>query len=223
MKLKEKINKTIEENDALSFMKGLWDNKRTRSSFWLIIYFIFFFVIISSMRGAYQEQPINTDNPNSTLNISDSLAKIDDYSYEILLNNKSLLVGNVKDNTNRFNYNEKNYIIVADSIYLEKDLNLTKVDLTKEKDLFVPINKIMLDDIEDYIEGIDSVQGEGYIQYSINASKIFEETDEKIIIKFYGKNEIDKIELDFIDYIKSENYEYENYVLTIKLGDENNA
>lgn len=224
MKLKEKINKKIEENEALSFMKGLWDNKRTRALFWLIIYFIFFFVIISSIRNSYQNQPVNPDSTvKQPLNVSEILEKIDNYSYEILLNGEqNLIVGNVEDNTNKFIYKEKNYIIVGDNVYLEDKLNLTQVDLTKEKDLFIPINKIMLDDIEKYIKEITPVKNEENIEYSLNVSNIFEGEENNFIISFYGSTNIEKIELDFTDYVKSKNEEYEKYVLTIKLGDNSN-
>lgn len=227
MKLKEKINKELESHEAFVIMKKMWQNKRYRSIFWLILYFIFFSIIVTSLRNNYSNQTNNPapTNPttNVSLNVSKSLEKLDDYSYEIILNdNQSLIVGQLKDNTNTFVYNNKNYIIVGDNIYLENKSTLTKVDLTKNSDILIPINKITLDEIEEYIKNLEFIENEDSVVYNLSLSNIFENEAVGFSITFYGKEEIEIIELNFNDYVKSKELKYDQYILTIKIGGEDN-
>lgn len=221
MKLKDKINKELNSNEGFVIMKKLWQNKRYRSIFWLILYFIFFFIIISSLRTSYQNSPVDPDTTNPGINASEILDKLNDYTYEITLNNdKILITGEVVDNTNTFIYNNENYIIVGNNVYLERNSNLVKVDLTD--DTIIPINKIMIDKIESYVADLIPVESQDGVKYNLSVSDIIEDEIIDFTIIFYGEEELDKIDLDFSDYIKLKGLEYEEYILTIKLGDENN-
>ncbi|MBE6152060.1 MAG: hypothetical protein E7165_01945 [Firmicutes bacterium] len=216
MKLKEKINKEIEDNEALSLLKGLWVNKRYRSIFWLIIYFIFFFVVITSFRMDYNEQNNNLNKQDENINVSEFLQTLNNYSYEISLNGGNpLIMGNVTSNINSFTYNGDNYIIVADSVYLENETTLTKVDLTQNTDLIIPLNKITIDKIEDYIKDLEPISKDGKVSYNLNINDIFEMEEVTFVINFYGK---EKIELDFSDYAKQKDLNYEEYIITIRIG-----
>lgn len=225
MKLKERINKEIESNEGLSLLKSLWSNKRYRSLFWLILYFIFFTIIIVSARNDYSnleenELPKEPDI-NISLNIDESLQNLRDYSYEILLNEEeSLIIGEVKDNTNTFVYDNENYIIVGNNIYLENELTLTKVDLLENSDLIIPIDKIDIENILNYIKGVEPIKSGHSIKYNISMSNIFEEETISFVITFFGKDKVENVKLDFTDYVKYKGLEYEQYVLTIKLGKE---
>lgn len=221
MKLKEKINKKIDDNEALSLMKSLWQNKRYRSIFWLILYFIFFTVIITSMRSNYQNMQVDqpSEPTNVSLNVEKSLQSLNDYSYELILNdNESIIVGEVSDNTNKFVYNGKNYIIVGENIYLEKGSNLIKADFTKDKNFIVSLNKIMIEEFNSYIKDLEPITDEDTVKYKLN---FLDSNNEKINFDatFYGKEKIEKLELNFNEYIKEKQLDYEEYVLTIKIGD----
>lgn len=221
MKLKEKINNEINSNEGFVIMKKLWQNKRYRSVFWLILYFIFFFVIISSLRTSYQNQPVNPETTNRVINVSEILTQLDDYSYEITLNTDTVLInGKVVDNTNTFVYENENYTIVGNNIYLEQNSNLIKADLTD--DIVIPINKIMVNEIEKYIQDSTPIGSQDVATYNLSLSNMIEGETISFAINFYGEDKIEKIELDFSEYIKLKELEYEEYILTIKLGDENN-
>lgn len=222
MKLKEKINKEIESNEGLSLLKSLWNNKRYRSLFWLILYFIFFAVIIGSLRNDYsnleENQVPKEPDTNVSLNVNEILQNLEDYSYEILLNEEeNLIVGEVKDDTNTFVYDNENYIIVGNNIYLEEELTLTKVDLLENSDLVIPIDKINIEEILEYIKDVEPVKSDDNIKYYLSMSNIFEDETINFVITFYGKESLETIELDFTDYVKYKELEYEEYVLTIKL------
>ena len=218
MKLKEKISNELNSHEGFVILKKLWQNKRYRSIFWLLLYFIFFAVIISSIRTSYNESPVK--EPIATnLNVVEVLNSMNEYSYEIFLNKEqSIITGEVKDNTHTFTYQNKTYTIVANNIYLEQNGNLIKVDLSKE--LHIPIEAIALDKLDDYIVDKDSIKTTDSVQY--NLENISNNGDEpfNLGIIFYGKDTIEKIEIDFSDYVKNKNLDYEQYLFTIKLGDE---
>ena len=220
MKVKEKINKEIESNEALSLLKGLWDNKRYRSIFWLILYFIFFFVVIMSFETNPENKPTNTTSPEDILNVSESLQNLDNYSYEIFLNDdKSLVVGSFSNNINSFTYNNKDYMIIGDNIYLEDKMTLTKVDLTTNSDLIIPLNKITIDKIEEYIKDLEPSISQDMVSYSLSVSDILKDENLDFKINFYGNNKVEKIKLDFNEYVKLKEFDYEQYILIIKIGD----
>lgn len=218
MKLKEKISNELNSHEGFVILKKLWQNKRYRSIFWLLLYFIFFALIISSIRTSYNEptiqEPIETN-----LNVVETLNNMKDYSYEIFLNNDQIIItGEVINNTHKFIYKDKTYTIVGNNIYLEQNGNLIKTDLSKE--LYVPIETITLDKLDDYIAQKEAIKTADCVQYNLENSDIIENETFNLGIIFYGKESIDKIEIDFSDYIKNKNLEYEQYLFTIKLGDE---
>jgi len=220
MKLKKKINEELNNIEAFVIMKKLWKNSRYRSIFWLILYFIFFAVIISSIRSGYSEQP-NQEPVKNNLNVVEVLNNIQDYSYEILLNDdQSIIVGEVKDNTHTFVYDNKNYTIVGTNVYLEQNSNLIKTDLTKK--LYIPIEKITLDKLDDYILNQESIKNVENIQYNLKNSDIIENQNIDFSIIFYGTETVEKIEIDFTQYVKTINTDCNQYILTIKIGDDQN-
>lgn len=219
MKLKEKINKEINSHEAFVIMKKLWQSKRYRAIFWLILYFIFFAIVLTSLRSSYQNQP-EVSNPTSNLDIVESL-KLEEYDYEILLNEESLIKGQVINNTNTFVYKDQNYIIVGDSVYLEKGVDLVKSDLTENSELIIPVNKIMLDKISQYVENKTPEKLEKAIKYSLNMSSLLEGETAEFTVWFYGDTTIEHIDLNFNEFVELKELEYEQYILTIKLGDDN--
>ena len=217
MKLKERINKEIESNEGLSLLKKLWKNKRYRSLFWLLLYFIFFAIIIASARSNYQslEKPSeeNKTEESVSVKISESLENLDNYSYELLLNDEILLAGQVQDNTNTFIYEDKNYMVVGNNIYLENELNLTKVDL----EFIIPITSVEVEDILKYIKDIEPISNRLNEEYSVSMSNVFESENINFDIIFTENESNTFITIDFSNYIKYKQLEYEQYILTIKL------
>lgn len=219
MKLKKKIKEEINSNEGFVIMRDLWNNKRYRSIFWLILYFVFFAIIITSLRGRYQNQPQVSNK--SSLDIVESL-KLDEYTYEILLNEEPLINGKVENNTNVFTYKDESYVIVGDNVYLEKGSDLIKTDLIKESELIVPVNKIMLDKIGNYIENKTSEKLDKGVKYTISLSNLLEEETLDFAMYVYGDSKIERIELNLNELAQLKELEYKQYILTIKLGDETN-
>lgn len=230
MKLKEKISDKLNNNETFSLIKELWGNKRYRSLFWLGLYFIFFFVIIVSSRSNYSE-PLDSQTPENNPNIDIVLAveeymnDLDEYDYEISLNKDDILItGNVKNDTNTFTFNKKNYVIVADSIYLENGTNLIKTDLTKNSEIIIPINKITINQIKNYIRNIESTdiikQDSIYtVKYNLPLSNVLDSEEGNFNLSINYSTKLESIEIDLTDYIISKNMKYDNYILTIKILD----
>ena len=216
MKLKQKINEELNSHEGFVIMKALWKNKRYRSIFWLILYFIFFALVMTSVSSRYRNQPEILES--SRLDIVESL-KLKDYSYEILLNEESLIKGKVENYTNTFVYRNQSYVVVGDNVYLEKGLDLIKADLTKNKELIIPINKIMLDRLRQYIEGITPEKLEEALKYNISVSNLIDSETVYFTISFYGNSKLERIVLNFNEFAELKGLEYEQYILTIKLGD----
>lgn len=227
MKLKDKIKNKVDNNEALSLIKTIYNNKRYRSLLWMGLYFIFFAIIIVSLRSNYSEIS-NTDqsnypNNNVGLNVEETLGKLNNYSYEILLNDEEIITGSYKNGTNTFILDDKNYLIVADNVYLENEMTLTKVDLTETTDLIIPINKITLNKLKEYIDDIEPIKENSddvsQIKYNLRLNTILDIEDGYFELVFYGRDTIDYINIDLTDYVTTDNLEYENYILTIKLSD----
>ncbi|MBE6138191.1 MAG: hypothetical protein E7173_00410 [Firmicutes bacterium] len=219
MKLKKKISDELNNVEAFVVMKKLWQSPRYRSIFWLIVYFIFFAIIISSLQVSYKKQD-NKGSIGSTLNVTEVLNNMKDYSYEILLNDEqSIIVGEVKKNFHTFAYDNEQYSIVGDNIYLEQNDNLIKTDLTSK--IYIPIQKITLDKLDDYVIGQENIKSKDKIQYNLKNSDIIDNQNIDFSMTFYGTATIDKITLDFSQYVKSINADYDQYILTIKVGDIN--
>lgn len=219
MKLKKKIKEEINNNEGFVIMKNLWSDKRYRSIFWLILYFAFFTVIITSLRGRYQNQPVMSND--TSLDITESL-KLDNYTYEILLNEESLINGKVENNTNKFTYKNKSYVIVGDNIYLEKDSDLIKTDLIQNSEIIIPINKIMLDKIGEYIKNQTPEKLDKAVKYTISLSNLLDGETTNFTMYIYGDSKIEKIDLNFNDFVQLKELKYKQYILTIRLGDEIN-
>lgn len=221
MKLKEKIK----NNDAFILIKSLWDNKRSRSILWLGLYFIFFFVIITSLRNdynSYKEQSPSLESYADT--VLTEIGTLEQYSYELLLNGENIINGKIKNNSNTFVYNGKDYIIVGDNVYLEKNSDLIKVDLTIIEEMIIPLNKIIINNIKQYIKDLVPIEAVAKddileIKYEVSLNKILDLSEGTFNMIFYKKDNIEKIEIDLSDYAVRNNLNYDKYIIEIKLGE----
>ena len=216
-KTKERIN----QNEYIVFIKNMWANKRYRSLLILMVYFIFFFILITGLRGSYQDNDNNTNNSFSYDSIKEEYNNLTNYSYEIFINEEAIIVGNLDNNLNNFVYNNKNYTIINDVIYEEDDDNLKKVDLTNKNIVFTMYDKLMLKDLVNYISTLNQ---NGIINE--NSFKLdFEIPNDYFLIEEEGfvnvtvlGNTINKIDEIIVDLTNNKN---EQTVIKMKVSDKN--
>ena len=215
-KTKEKINQN-------EYIENMWENKKYRSLLILIMYFIFFFIIITGLRSTYQDSDIN-DKGNSSFSfesIKEEYNNLTNYSYEIFVNKESIIVGNLDNSLNNFTYDNENYTIINNVMYKEKDDILEKVDLPNDDLILSNFNKIMLDDLVDYISNLnksgvineDSFELDfdvPYTYFSIDKQGYF-----KVNILGNTITRIDKVTIDLSEFKE------EKYILTVEIGESN--
>ncbi len=193
-KAKEKIN----NNEYVILFKKIWDNKRYRSILILVLYFIFFTVVITATRTSYQ----NMENSNNQSEISIE-AKMnawnsftDDYQYAILVNEQE--VGNISVNDGIIDLlvGDKQYTIINDNIYLNKNDDLKKISKIDDLDISISILKLNMEDIMNYLKGIKEYSYEdNTIKYQISSSYFSdsEEVDDTILVEVTGNDVLEKI------------------------------
>lgn len=215
-KTKEKIN----QNEYIVFIKNMWENKKYRSLLILIMYFIFFFIIITGLRSMYQDSDID-NNSFSFENIKEEYNNLTNYSYEIFVNEESIIVGNLDNSLNNFTYDNENYTIINNVMYKEKDDILEKVDLPNDDLILSNFNKIMLDDLVDYISNLNKsgvINGDSfeldfdvpYTYFSIDKQGYFK-------VNIFGNTitRVDKVTIDLSEFKE------EKYILTVEIGESN--
>lgn len=195
-KTKEKIN----NNQYVILFKKLWDNKRYRSILILCLYFIFFGVVISALRTDYQYMESDNSNNQSGINIEEKINNWysfdDNYQYAILVNEEE--VGNILVNDGIINLtvSNKQYIIINNIIYLNKDDNLKKISKIDGLDMSISILKLNIEDITKYLKNIKNYSYEdNIIKYQISSSYFtdIEESDELILVEAIGNDNLEKI------------------------------
>lgn len=220
----KKTREKISQNENFILMKKLWDNKRYRSLLILGLYFVFFFVVISALRNGYQANE-NMDNNKTNNNfvsaetIKEHYNNLKDFSYRVLLNNELLIEGNVKDSINNFSYKKQEYTIILDNIYEKDDEDLKKIESLDSEELIIPINKIMINNIINYVMDIEitkELNNDGYeVYYDIPLSYFLIDEDGFAKVCVSGHEQIEKVTIDLTDYKK------EIYSISIIIGDNN--
>jgi len=217
-KIKEKIN----QNEYIIFVKKMWGNKKYRSLFVLALYFIFFFILIVGLKSSYQNIDNNkVDNFISFDEIKKEYNNSTEYSYELFVNEESLIIGNLENGINSFIYNDNHYKIINNNIYKEENDNLNKVNLNKEDIILSMVDKIMLENLVDYVSVLEKndVINNNYfsLDYEIPNSYFLldKEGIAKVNISSEMQNKINKITIDLTNYKKEE------YIIKILIGDEN--
>lgn len=214
-KTKEKIN----SNEYVSFTKKLWANKRYRSLLILLLYFIFFFIVITGLRSSYQEvESIEEENKLSVKEtIDNQYQQLENYSYEILLNDEVVIDGLLSDGINNFTYNNQKFSIILDNVYLNKNEDLKKVELEQYNKLLIPIDSVLINNILDKIitlEPVDSNEGYSAI-YEIPYSYFDIDDDGVLEVNVTGNKRIEEIIFDLTEYAEEE------YKITIRIGENN--
>lgn len=217
-KTKEKIN----QNEYVILIKKIWDNKRYRSLLVLVLYFIFFFVIIVGLRSTYQNNENNNDSMIFSFKaLEEKYSSLQDYTYSVFVNDILTMEGELKQSINSFKYNDKNYTIINNNVYQEKDENLEKIDLAEADELILIVHKIKLGD---FINDVSRLNSNGEINdnsYKLDFElpnsyfSIEEEGNIKVSISGEPNSELDEIIIDLTAYKK------EMYIITVKVSDIN--
>lgn len=222
----KKTKEKIKQNEYVVFIKKIWDNKRYRSLLILALYFIFFFIIITGLRSSYQENQ-NMDNNESNNNyfsfenLKEEYNNLRDYSYEIFVNEGSLIKGKIENGVNNFEYMNEQYTIINDNIYKEEEENLKKIELTEEDIILTIVDKVMLNNLVDYVSSLNKsgvINEDSFaLDFEVPNSYFLLEEDQFVKISIVGSTitKVDEIIVDLTEYKK------ESYVIKVKVSDIN--
>ena len=209
-KTKEKIN----NNEYVAMFKKLWANKRYRSLLILLLYFIFFGIIIGSVRSNYKNMDnIPEDDKKEEVTVVEKMSSWnnynDDYEYNIVVNDLDAATCNVKDGIVNLTVNNKNYTIINNNIYLNRNDDLKKVNKITELKISIPVTKLNVKNIMDYLRNleIDSYQ-ENKINYYVPASYFIDDVDDNILVEVIGNTKLEEIIIN-----------YQEEKITLKIGD----
>lgn len=198
-KTKEKIN----NNEYVILFKKLWANKRYRSLLILFLYFIFFGLIIGSVRSNYkniEDYPI--EDKKEELSIVEKMTSWDnynsDYQYKIVVNDKEKAICNIKDGIVNLTVNDKNYMIINNNIYLNKNDDLKKINKIDDLKISIPIIKLNIKNIMDYLKTleIDSYE-ENNINYYVPTSYFVDGEEESVSVEVVGDTNLEKIIINY--------------------------
>lgn len=198
-KTKEKIN----SNEYVILFKKMWDNKRYRSILILVIYFIFFGIIIGVTRENYKNTEINDsgDSPKQPTIIEkknnwNNYEK--NYQYIITLNDEKIADVKVDDGIINLNVNNKEYIVINNVIYQNKNDDLKKVKEIPNLKISLPITKLNIREIMNYLKDLEaSNYTENAIKYKISSSYFIDNTEENIDVEVYGYDNLEKIVINY--------------------------
>ena len=198
-KAKEKIN----NNEYVAMFKKLWSNKRYRSLLILLLYFIFFGIIIGSVRSNYKNMDnISEDDKKEEVTVVEKMSSWDnynsDYKYNIAVNDLDAAACTVKDGIVNLTVNNKNYTIINNNIYLNKNDDLKKVNKITELKISIPITKLNVKSIMDYLRNLenDSYQ-ENKINYYVPASYFIDDVDDNILVEVIGNTKLEEIIINY--------------------------
>lgn len=198
-KTKEKIN----SNEYVILFKKMWDNKRYRSILILVIYFIFFGIIIGVTRENYKNTEINDsgDSPKQPTIIEkknnwNNYEK--NYQYIITLNDEKIADVKVDDGIINLNVNNKEYIVINNVIYQNKNDDLKKVKEIPNLKISLPITKLNIREIMNYLKDLEaSNYTENAMKYQISSSYFIDNTEENIDVEVYGYDNLEKIVINY--------------------------
>lgn len=198
-KTKEKIN----NNEYIVLFKKMWANKRYRSLLILFLYFIFFGIIIGSVRSNYKNMDnVPEDNPQKEVTVVEKMSLWDnyngDYNYSILVNDLDVATCNIKDGIVNLTVNNKNYTIINNNIYLNRNDDLKKVNKITELKISIPVTKLNVKNIMDYLHNleIDSYQ-ENKVNYYVPTSYFIDGVEDNILIEVIGNTELEEIIINY--------------------------
>lgn len=216
----KKTKENINQNEYVDFIKKMWANKRYRSLIVLAIYFIFFFVIITGLRSTYQDSDINNTSASFSFEtIKEEYNNLRDYSYEIFVNEESLVLGKLNNGINNFEYQDKDYTIINNNIYMDESGDLKKVELEDNDILLTIIEKITLNNLVEYVSTFNNnseVNETGFkLEYKIPNTYFSLNKDGNVDITITGNTKLEEINVNLTEYIN------EPYIIKVKVSDIN--
>lgn len=199
-KTKEKIN----NNEYVIIFKKLWDNKRYRSILILVIYFIFFGIIIGTTKSYYKDIDTTTDNSIKETTIIEKMKEWgnfeNDYQYKILSNEEEVLDVYIKDGIVNLTLDEKNYTIINNNIYLNKNDDLKKINQIDGLNISLPITKLNLKNIMDYLRTLEINSYEkNIIYYYVPTSYFIDDSEDSVLVEVIGDTKLEEIIINYQD------------------------
>ena len=198
-KTKEKINK----NEYVVLFKKVWANKRYRSLLILFLYFIFFGLILGSARSNYKNMDyVPKEEKKEEVTVVEKMSSWnnydDDYSYKIVVNDKEVATCAINDGIVNLFVSDKNYTIINNNIYLNKNDDLKKINKIDDLELSIPIAKLHVKNILDYLGSleIDSYK-ENSVSYYVPISYFIDEREGNILIEVVGDTKLEEIIIDY--------------------------
>ena len=204
-KTKEKIN----NNEYIILFKKLWANKRYRSLVILFLYFIFFGLIIGTTRSNYKNIENNyEEDKTEDITIIEKMSSwnnyYDDYEYKILVNDEEKATCNIEDGIVNLIVNNKNYTIINNNLYLNKNDDLKKINKIDDLKISIPVAKLNIKNIMDYLHSleIDSYK-ENSVNYYVPASYFLDGEDGNVLVEVIGDTNLEKIIINYQEEIIS--------------------
>lgn len=204
-KTKEKVN----NNEYFILFKKLWANKRYRSLLILFLYFIFFGLIIGSARSNYKNMDNGSnEDKKEEITVVEKMASWnnynDDYEYKILVDEKEKATCNIKNGIVNLIIDDKDYTIINNNIYLNKNDDLKKINKIDGLDISIPITKLNVKDIMNYLLNLEfDSYNDNYINYYIPSSYFIDGEDGNILVKIIGDTNLEEITINYQEEIIS--------------------
>ena len=183
--------------------KKVWANKRYRSLLILFLYFIFFGLILGSARSNYKNMDyVPKEEKKEEVTVVEKMSSWnnydDDYSYKIVVNDKEVATCAINDVIVNLFFIDKNYKIINNNIYLNKNDDLKKINKIDDLELSIPIAKLHVKNILDYLGSleIDSYK-ENSVSYYVPISYFIDEREGNILIEVVGDTKLEEIIIDY--------------------------
>ena len=96
------------------------------------------------------------------------------------------------------NVNNKDYVVINNVIYQNKNDDLKKVKEIPNLKISLPITKLNIREIMNYLKDLEaSNYTENAIKYQISSSYFIDNTEENIDVEVYGYDNLEKIVINY--------------------------
>ena len=114
------------------------------------------------------------------------------------MNDEKIADVKVDDGIINLNVNNKDYIVINNVIYQNKNDDLKKVKEIPNLKISLPITKLNIREIMNYLKDLEaSNYTENAIKYQISSSYFIDNTEENIDVEVYGYDNLEKIVINY--------------------------
>ena len=114
------------------------------------------------------------------------------------MNDEKIADVKVDEGIINLNVNNKEYIVINNVIYQNKNDDLKKVKEIPNLKISLPITKLNIREIMNYLKDLEaSNYTENAIKYQISSSYFIDNTEENIDVEVYGYDNLEKIVINY--------------------------